>query len=64
MAEVIWQAITADEPKLRYLAGADAKALVAHRRLSDEEDHRQADPDDNAWRAWIKDITGVEIPPT
>jgi NAD(P)-dependent dehydrogenase (short-subunit alcohol dehydrogenase family) len=66
VAEVIWQAISADEPKLRYLAGADAKALVAHRgELSDEEwITRQADPDDNAWRAWIKDVTGVEIPPT
>ena len=66
VAAVIWQAITADEPKLRYLAGADAKALVAHRdELSDEEwITRQADPDDNRWRAWIKDITGVDIPPT
>ena len=66
VAEVIWQAITADEPKLRYLAGEDAKALMAHRDgLGDEEwITRQADPDDNAWRSWIKEVTGVEIPPT
>jgi len=66
VADVIWEAITADAPKLRYLAGEDAKALVAHREgLTDEEwIARQADPDDNAWRTWIKGVTGVDIPTT
>ena len=66
VAEVIWQAITADEPKLRYLAGEDAQGPDGPPGgLSDEEwIARQADPDDNAWRSWIKDVTGVEIPPT
>jgi len=66
VADIIWQAITADAPKLRYLAGEDAKALVAHRDgLTDEEwVTRQADPDDNAWRTWIKAVTGVDIPTT
>ena len=66
VADIIWEAITADAPNLRYIAGEDGKALVAHRDGLTDEDWvtRQADPDDNAWRTWIKAVTGVDIPTT
>ena len=66
VADIIWQAITADRPKLRYWAGQDASALLAHRDELTDEDWitRQTDPDDNAWRTWIKGVTGVDIPTT
>ena len=37
-AEVIFEAVTTDRPRLRYLVGADAEGLAAGRaRMSDEE---------------------------
>ncbi len=65
VAEAIWHAITTDNPKLRYLVGADAERLGAYRRsITDEEwIARQADPDDSAWRSWMANASGVAMPP-
>ncbi len=64
VADVIWQAITADEPKLRYLVGVDAERLDAYRRSTPDEEWiaREADPDQAAWWAWISEVTGVPAP--
>lgn len=63
VAEAIWQAIIADAPKLRHLVGNDAMRIAARRlELSDEEwIAGQADPDDDRQRAWMSDISGVQI---
>ena len=38
VAEIIWEAVTTDRPRLRYLVGTDAEGLAAGRgRISDEE---------------------------
>src|SRR5262249_29282191 len=38
VAEVIWEAVTTDRPRLRWLVGADAEGLAAGRaRISDED---------------------------
>ncbi len=65
VAAAIWHAITTDEPKLRYLVGADAERLGAYRRSITNEEWitRQADPDDAAWRAWMANASGVAMPP-
>ncbi|MGA9276887.1 SDR family oxidoreductase [Ilumatobacter sp.] len=63
VAEVIWRAITADAPELRHVVGDDAVCLVGRRLdLTDEEwIAGQSDPDDDRHRAWISDMTGVQV---
>ena len=65
VADVIWQAVSAEAPKLRYLVGEDAERLVTYRAAVADEEWiaHQSQADDNAWRAWITDVTGVEMPP-
>jgi NAD(P)-dependent dehydrogenase (short-subunit alcohol dehydrogenase family) len=63
VADVIWQAITADEPKLRYLVGTEAERLAAKRlEITDEEwIARQSDPDNDRYRTWISEMSGVQV---
>ncbi len=37
VAEVVWNAVTDGSGRLRYRAGADAEALLTHRRNADDE---------------------------
>ena len=64
VAAVVWEALTASEPRLRYLVGDDAARFEPYRRsITDEEwIARQADADDDAWWAWIEGATGVGRP--
>ena len=64
VAEVVWDAINAPEPKLRYLVGDDAERFEPYRRsITDEEwIARQSVADDDAWWAWIESATGVGRP--
>jgi len=66
VADVIWEALSSPEPKLRYLVGEDAERLVAYRREATDEAwiEGQAQPEDNAWRTWITDVTGIDLPLT
>ena len=63
VAEVIWNAITADAPELRHLVGIDAERIAGRRlELTDEEwIARQSDPDDDRYRAWISEVSGVQV---
>lgn len=63
VADQIWEAITADNPKLRYLVGGDAERLYAYRSSTPDEEwiERQADPDDHAYREWIGGIVGFGV---
>lgn len=63
VAEVIWHAITADAPELRYLVGSDAERIAGRRlEMSDEEwIARQSDPDDDQYRKWISEVSGVQV---
>ena len=65
VAEEIWQAITADAPELRHLVGDDAIRMAGRRlELTDEEwIAGQSDPDDDRYRAWVSDISGVQVNP-
>jgi len=65
VAEVIWQAMTTDEPVLRVTVGDDAAALAAHRReVTDETWIRGlSDPDDATWRAHMLEWGATEVPP-
>jgi hypothetical protein len=63
VAEAIWQAITADAPELRHLVGDDAVRL-AGRRLEityEEWIARHSGPDDDRHRAWMSDMSGVQV---
>jgi len=64
VAETIRDAIAAPEPKLRYLVGDDAERFGPYRRSVTDEEWvaRQADPDEDAWWAWIESATGVGRP--
>ena len=63
VAETIWQAITTDAPELRHLVGDDAIRMAGRRlELTDEEwIDGQSDPDDDRHRAWISDMSGVQV---
>ena len=63
VADVVWHAITTDEPRLRYTVGPDAELLAAaHLAVgSDEWVVRSIDPDDAAWAEWFGDASGVPI---
>jgi len=64
-AAVIWEAIVTDDPKLRHTIGRDAEMIASSRAtLTDEEwIAALATPDDDEWRAHIKQWSGIEIPP-
>ena len=64
-AEVIYQAITTDQPKLRYLVGSDAESLVqARQNLTDEQWVADwSTPDDAQWRAKVQAWTDIAVPP-
>jgi NAD(P)-dependent dehydrogenase (short-subunit alcohol dehydrogenase family) len=63
VAEVIWEAVTTDRPRLRYLVGADAEGLAAGRaRISDEEWVAMgAGLDDEEYNARFKRYFGIEL---
>jgi NAD(P)-dependent dehydrogenase (short-subunit alcohol dehydrogenase family) len=64
VADVIWEAISTDQPKLRYLVGEDAERLVACREEigGDGWIAAQTEPDYDAWWAWISEVSGVPAP--
>ena len=63
VAAAIWRAITADAPELRHLVGDDAIRLAGRRlEITDEEwIARHSDSDDDRHRAWISDMSGVQV---
>ena len=63
VADAIWQAITGANTDLRIQVGADAERLDRLRReMTDEEwIDGHADPDDESFRTWIGDLSGVEV---
>ena len=63
VAEAIWEAVTTDRPRLRYLVGADAEGLAAGRaRISDEEWVAMgAGLDDAEYNARFKRYFGIEL---
>lgn len=63
VADAIWRAITGEVADLRILVGTDAEGMAAHRAaVSDEEwIDQQSNPDDEAFRTWIGDISGVNV---
>src|SRR4051812_48215876 len=65
VAEVIWQAVTTDEPVLRITVGDDAAALATHRREVSDETWIQglSDPDDATWRAHMLGGGAPGVPP-
>jgi NAD(P)-dependent dehydrogenase (short-subunit alcohol dehydrogenase family) len=65
VADVVWDAITTDEPRLRRTVGVDAAALAEHRpALTDERwVAGLSAADDDAWRADMKEWGAVEVPP-
>ena len=63
VAGAIWEAVTTDRPRLRYLVGADAEGLAAGRaRISDEEWVAMgAGLDDAEYNARFKRYFGIEL---
>jgi NAD(P)-dependent dehydrogenase (short-subunit alcohol dehydrogenase family) len=63
VADTVWHAITTDAPELRYLVGGDAERIAKRRsELTDEEwIERQSDPDDDRYRSWISEVSGVQM---
>jgi NAD(P)-dependent dehydrogenase (short-subunit alcohol dehydrogenase family) len=62
VAEVIAEAATADDPKLRYLIGPDGEALVAERDADPEGWPRKGGQPTDGWWAWMTEVTGVPRP--
>jgi NAD(P)-dependent dehydrogenase (short-subunit alcohol dehydrogenase family) len=65
VAEVIWGAVTTDDPTLRYPVGADGIALAERRPGVSDDDWVAglSDADDAVFRARMLDWSGVEVPP-
>jgi NAD(P)-dependent dehydrogenase (short-subunit alcohol dehydrogenase family) len=63
VAEVIWEAVTTDRPRLRYLVGTDAEGLAAGRaRISDEEWVAMGGGlDDAEYNTRFKQYFGIEL---
>jgi len=63
VAEVIWEAVTTDRPRLRWLVGADAEGLAAGRaRISDEDWVAMgAGLEDAEYNARFKRYFGIEL---
>jgi NAD(P)-dependent dehydrogenase (short-subunit alcohol dehydrogenase family) len=63
VAEVIWEAVTTDRPRLRYLVGTDAEGMAAGRaRISDEEWVAMGGGlDDAEYNARFKRYFGIEL---
>jgi NAD(P)-dependent dehydrogenase (short-subunit alcohol dehydrogenase family) len=63
VAEVIFEAVTTERPRLRYLVGTDAEGLAAGRaRISDEEWVAMgAGLDDTEYNARFKEYFGIEL---
>jgi NAD(P)-dependent dehydrogenase (short-subunit alcohol dehydrogenase family) len=59
VADVIAECVAADEPKLRYLVGPDAEALVAERAADPEAYARVGGGPTDDWWTWITGVTGV-----
>ena len=66
VAEAISHAISTDKPKLRYLVGADAEAMVpARARMTDEEwVEFGAEQSDEQWYARFEQALGIDLRPT
>lgn len=64
VADVVWHALTTDEPVLRYPVGSDALRMTERRPAFTDEEWvaAQATTDDEAWWAFITDVTGVAPP--
>jgi len=64
VADVVVEAVAADEPALRYVVGRDAEALIAERdRLGPDEFVRRGGCEsDDDWWAFMTDVTGVPRP--
>jgi NAD(P)-dependent dehydrogenase (short-subunit alcohol dehydrogenase family) len=65
VADAIWRTITDDDPELRHLVGDDAVRLAERRlEITDEEwIARHSDSDDDRHRAWMSDMSGVQVNP-
>jgi NAD(P)-dependent dehydrogenase (short-subunit alcohol dehydrogenase family) len=65
VADVVWEAITTDAPRLRSTVGADAAALAEHRPAVGDERWVAAlsNSDDDAWRADMSVWGATEVPP-
>ena len=65
VAAVIWHAVTDDTPGLRYPVGRDGRALAEQRpALSDEAwITGLSTPDDDAWRANMREWGATAVPP-
>jgi len=65
IAATVWHAISTDQPTLRHPAGRDAQAIAARRPGISDEDWiaALATPDDDEWRAGIREWTGTDVPP-
>jgi NAD(P)-dependent dehydrogenase (short-subunit alcohol dehydrogenase family) len=63
VADVVWHAVTTDEPKLRYTVGPDAEQLAAAYPAmgADEWVARSTDPDDEAWARFFTEVSGVPL---
>jgi hypothetical protein len=63
LADVIVHAVETDEPRLRYVVGADTRICVDGRAgLSDEQWARwQAEPNDEAFEASALEIFGLDM---
>jgi len=63
VAEAIFEAVTTERPRLRYLVGTDAEGLAAGRaRISDEEWVAMgAGLDDTVYNARFKEYFGIEL---
>lgn len=64
-ADVIWEAVSTDTPRLRYTVGVDAGTFIAARRDVSDEDllAALASPDDAFWRARMKEWYATDVPP-
>ncbi|MEM9035243.1 MAG: SDR family oxidoreductase [Actinomycetota bacterium] len=63
-AEVIEQAITSDERRLRWRSGDDAEALISGReRMTEADLLRLATPDDEEYRAMWREWFGIDLTP-
>lgn len=61
VADVVWHALTTDEPRLRYPVGADAVRMTERRPAYTDEAWiaAQATAEDDDWWTFIADVSGV-----
>ncbi len=60
---MVWEAATTDQPRLRWIAGVDAEALLRNRSAADDDEYvaRDPDPDLEHWRQYWSALAELEL---